>query len=181
MQDPRMPHAFPVVPGRTAAAVGTPPPCDMAAAIALRLRGRGMDVIDLQSEALLAWAECSRRHSPAWGATLRTHAFPAMYGRPRDRLRGELRYRRAVRQLGETSPESAPPCSTGELAVRAALRQVEPELKTAERVVLREVYYADQSLRQASEHSGLGEDTLWRAHQRLLQRLRPRLADVQPA
>lgn len=153
----------------------------IAARIAARLHRKidhcCLDVAELQAEAMLGWAEAAPRYSAAYGATPLSHAWPRMYGRPRDRVRSEFRLRRLQRTWDSAAIADAEgPSPSTRLAVRQAVERTLPTLGVAERTVLEQAYYGGASLREIADTSPFSSDALQRAHQRLLQRLRTAMA-----
>jgi RNA polymerase sigma factor (sigma-70 family) len=149
----------------------------IAASLHRRIDHCCLDVAELQAEALLGWAEAAPLYVPERGATRLSHAWPRMYGRPRDRVRSEFRLRRVQRAWDAT--ETAGSCEASpstRLAVRQAVQRALPTLGTAERLVLEQGYFGGSSLREIAESAHLSSDALQRAHQRLLQRLRDAMA-----
>lgn len=156
----------------------TNPALRLACAIGGRHRSGATDGRELAAEALLGLCESQRRHDDVRGP-LTTFAFARMQGRALDALRREARLRRAREALRDCESEAhqAVGSISTRLDVGRAVEAVKPHLSSAERVVLEGVYAGDRSMRElASGGDRWSEDQLHRAHQRLLARLRAKLA-----
>lgn len=148
----------------------------VAWSIAGRHRCAWADGPELGAEALLGLVESGQRFDGARGQ-LTTFAFARMQGRALDALRREGRLHRARVALKRAVAEVAQvaPSITARLDVGRAVIVVTPDLSSAERLVLREVYTCDRSMRELAGDGRWSEDQLHRAHRRLLARLRHQL------
>jgi hypothetical protein len=149
----------------------------LAWSIALELAPGQVD--EAHAAALLGYAEAGARHDPARGPLL-TFAYPRMRGRALDLRRSEARLWR-LRQV-PADLIAQPQSSTGISArvdLRRAVQAVQPQLSSAEAIVLQHVYANQGTLRSAAVQHHRSEDQLQRAHDKLLHRLRKQLA-LQP-
>ncbi len=156
----------------------TNPALRLACAIGGRHRSGATDGRELAAEALLGLCESQRRHEDGRGP-LTTFAFARMQGRALDALRRETRLHKARQALRECKSEAD--VAVGSISTRLdigrAIESVAPHLSSAERIVLQGVYAGDRSMRElAAGGDRWSEDQLHRAHQRLLARLRAKLA-----
>jgi RNA polymerase sigma factor (sigma-70 family) len=157
-----MPHAFDT-------------PLCLARAAAVPCRRPYVEFDDLAAEAALALVECRARWVSGRGAELQTFAWQRMQGRARDAVRKEARALRNRRSGEPEGDADAPVTISARLDLERSLAAVLPGLDTAERLVLRDVYRRGSSLADLARESRYGADTLQRAHQRLITRLRERM------
>ena len=155
--------------------------CAHAEVIAQDLKWRtlatGIEVTELKAESLAAWVECRQSWDPQRGAQL-THAWPRMFGRPRDLLRSEERLQhRRVHMTTDQSPLQPEVTPSVRLALYRAIDRETPEMTTLEIAVLQHSHVEGDSLRQVAQQLGRTDDAVQRAHHRLLRRLRRALEE----
>ncbi len=151
----------------------------MAAHLALPRYCRGLATEEVYATAAFqAWA-CQRRFE-AKGAQLSTYAWARMQGAMLDSLRREQRVARAKTALERDQPRAAEADSvSGRLDVRKAVQAVEPALDTVEKLVLQQLYFADQT--EADLHDRpYSRAQIRRAHRRLLEQLSQAMQDPEP-
>lgn len=129
---------------------------------------------DLRSAANLGWSECVQRWQSD-RASLASYAWPRMGGRVLDAQRRERRQMNLITHYADemqTVGNSCSPAWTEPLSLRQAIDQTEHEMTPAERAILQRVYRQGGTLVEAAIDCGVSTDSVHRAHQRLLTRLR---------
>ena len=151
----------------------------IASKLRYKYHGHIAHAADLEAEAMVAAVASERRYDANRLASPLTYAYAKMAWRVHDVLKRELRHEKWRQEMMRSVAMNgtAPGLSTAQLAVRKAIISVSAQMKTDERLLLREVYGADRSIADVARDGQRDNKQLERAHLLLLQRLRGKLGD----
>lgn len=135
---------------------------------------------DARAAALLAWTEARSSHDPLQGA-LSTWTWLRMRGEVIDEMRRQEKHFRRRSRAVHSGDRAIGGRISEQLAVSQAVGRALPQMDPTERAVLEGVYRDGAALVEIAADTGKSADSVQRAHQRMLRRLRAELASGQPA